>query len=270
MSSAENETHMDEQRLSPWESCLLAPAFWRVLAYALLLGSLALAALWLVQRPMFDWRRVSVSGDVGRVSLQALKTQTLGSLQGNFWSLNLHATQRRFEQTPWVRRALVHRQFPGTLRVQIEEQVPAAWWQDEDSTAFVNGFGEVFEANAADIPEDLPIFKGQEEQSPRIMNMYVALEREAVARGMKIRRIDLSRGGAWRIILDGGVNLEVGRGSDRELQARLQRFFAGLVQIYPDKPAREALLMIASADLRYPNGFSLRLRTGATAQQGQI
>lgn len=261
---------MDEQRLSIWESCLTAPLFWRVCAYVLLACFLVLATLWLTHRPLFDWRRITVDGDVSRVSLQALKNQTIGSLEGNFWTLNLHATQRHFEQVPWVRRALLHRQFPDTLRVQIEEQVPAAWWQDEDSTAFVNGFGEVFEADATDVPEGLPIFKGQEEQSQRMMNMYVALEREAAQRSMKIREIGLSRGGAWSVLLDGGARLELGRGSDRDLQARLQRFFTGLVQIYPDKPAREALLMIASADLRYQNGFSLRLRTAALAQQSQI
>lgn len=261
---------MDEQRLSLWETCLTAPAFGRVLAYVLLIFTLIMMTLWVMHRPLFDWRRVSVSGDVSRVSLQALKNQTIGSLDGNFWTLNLHTAQRRFEQAPWVRRALLHRQFPDTLRVQIEEQVPAAWWQGEDGTTFVNGFGEVFEANATDVPEDLPVFKGQEDQSQRMMNMYVALEREVVQRSMKIREIGLSRGGVWSIILDGGARLELGRGSDRDLQARLQRFFTGLVQIYPDKPAREALLMIASADLRYQNGFSLRLRTGALAQQGQI
>ena len=154
--------------------------------------------------------------------------------------------------------------------MQIEEQVPAAWWQGEDTTTFVNGFGEVFEANATDIPDDLPVFKGQEEQSQRMMNMYVALEREAMQQNMKIREIGLSRGGAWSVTLDGGARLELGRGSDRDLQTRLQRFFMGLVQIYPDKPAREALLMIASADLRYQNGFSLRLRTAALTQQSQI
>ena len=261
---------MDEPRLTLWESCLTASAFWRVLVYALLICCLLWAAIWLVHRPLFDWRRVTVGGDVSRVSLQALKNQTLGSLNGNFWTINLHAAQRRFEQTPWVRRALLHRQFPDTLRVQIEEQVPAAWWQGEDTTTFVNGFGEVFEANATDIPDDLPVFKGQEEQSQRMMNMYVALEREAMQQNMKIREIGLSRGGAWSVTLDGGARLELGRGSDRDLQTRLQRFFMGLVQIYPDKPAREALLMIASADLRYQNGFSLRLRTAALTQQSQI
>lgn len=259
---------LDEPSLSLWESCLNAPIFWRVMCYALLACGGVLVTLWLVHRPFFDWRHVTVSGDVARVNLQALKNQTASSLDGNFWGLNLHAAQRRFEKTPWVRRALLHRQFPGTLSVQIEEHIPAAWWQEEDSTTFVNGFGEVFEANPADIPEDLPVFKGQEDQSQRIMNMYVALEREAVQRGMKVQEIGLSRGGAWSATLDGGVHLELGRGSDRDLQSRLQRFFAGLVQIYPDKPAREALLMIASADLRYQNGFSLRLRA-ATAQQGQ-
>ena len=128
----------------------------------------------------------------------------------------MHAAQRRFEQTPWVRRALLHRQFPGTLRVQIEEQVPAAWWQDEDSTAFVNGFGEVFEANASDIPDDLPVFKGQEDQSGRIMNMYVALEREAVVISLEnlltfpfvreaVEAGDMSLHGLWQDIGAGNL-----------------------------------------------------------------
>ena len=79
---------MEEPRLSLWESCLMARAFWRVLAYAALAYFLVLAMFWLAHRPFFDWRRVSVSGEVTRLSLQALKNQTAGALDGNFWSLN--------------------------------------------------------------------------------------------------------------------------------------------------------------------------------------
>ncbi|MFI0546054.1 MAG: cell division protein FtsQ/DivIB [Brachymonas sp.] len=253
---------MDE-KLTFLENRLLSPSYWRVLAYAVVMMVLCVTVVWLAHRPSFDWRRVTLNGEVTRVNLQTLKNQTASGLDGNFWTLNLRNLQRQFEQVPWVRRAVLHRQFPDTLSVQIEEQVPSALWQSESSSAYVNGFGEVFEADASELADGLPLFKGQESQSVRMMNMYVALRSEVERRGMQIREIALSRGGSWSLILDSDAKLELGRGSDRELQARLQHFFAACQEIYPSKSVHEALLMIASADLRYQNGFGVRLRSNA-------
>lgn len=249
--------------LSRFENYLNSRSYWRAMGGLVFALCVLLAAIFLMQRPYFDWRRVTIQGEVSRLSLQAIKNQTLVGFDGNFWSLSLRPMQKRLEATPWVRRAVIHRQFPDTLRVQIEEHVPAALWQSESSSAFVNGFGEVFEAEAADLVDDLPVFKGQEEQSPRLMNMYVALNRIVNQQGVQIHEIALSRGGAWSLGLSTGAHLELGRGSDRELQLRLQRFFPTLSEIFPEKSAKEALLMIASADLRYQNGFSVRLRSAA-------
>lgn len=250
-----------EQRLSFWEHWLTSRAYWRVLGYGAALAVVCLACLYIAQLSYFDWRRVTISGDVSRVSLQAIKNQTRADLDGNFWNIDLRGMQKRLEQVPWVQRAVVHRQFPDTLRVQIEEQVPAAIWQSDTANAFVNGFGEVFEADASEVGEDLPVFIGQEEQSARMMSMYVALQREVNEYGVQIQEIELSRGGSWSVLLSTGCRLMLGQGGDRELQARLQRFFSALNEISPEKPAKEALVMIALADLRYQNGFSVRLRS---------
>lgn len=51
--------------------------------------------------------------------------------------------RERLEQIAWIRSAAIQKFYPGTLRVQIEEQVPYALWQRGDITSVINKSGEV-------------------------------------------------------------------------------------------------------------------------------
>jgi cell division protein FtsQ len=64
-----------------------------------------------------------------------------------------------------------------------------------------------------------------------------------------VRELRLSARGAWAVLLDNGMAIELGRGDWR---ARAQRFVAAWPRL-PDE-ARATRY----ADLRYPNGFALR------------
>jgi cell division protein FtsQ len=82
-------------------------------------------------------------------------------LAGNFFTVDLGATRAVFESVPWVRRALVQREFPNRLKVVLQEHKPVAFWGAEGDARLVNNFGEVFEANQGDVEaEDLPVLNG--------------------------------------------------------------------------------------------------------------
>ena len=245
-----------------WERLFLWRAYW--LGLSVLLGLLLVVAAFclLARLPYFEIRRVVITGDVQKANVAVIRAHTGARVKGSFWNLNLLGTQKMFEQVPWVRHAIVHRQFPDTVRVQLEEQIPAAVWQSEGGGGYVNGFGEVFEADDADAPDDLPVLIGGDGQSARMMSMYAALEQTVTQQQSKIQELELSQGGLWRLEMEPGLEIELGRGSEQELQARLRHFFEGFPQIFPEKSAKEALQMIASADLRYQKGFSVKPRSG--------
>ena len=68
-------------------------------------------------------------------------------------------------------------------------------------------------------------------------------------------RLELNERGSWRATLDSGAKVEIGRGTPDELQARVQRFTATLSQLTQRYPGA-----LESVDLRYPNGYALRVR----------
>ena len=51
--------------------------------------------------------------------------------------------RERLEQIAWIRTASIQKFYPGTLRVQIDEQVPYALWQRGDITSVINKSGQV-------------------------------------------------------------------------------------------------------------------------------
>jgi len=76
----------------------------------------------------------------------------------------------------------------------------------------------------------------------------------------ELAQLDLSARGSWRVTLDKGAVVELGRGSEDEVLARTQRF----VQTMP-RVLAQYQRPLESADLRHADGFALRMK-GVTTQ----
>ena len=76
---------------------------------------------------------------------------------------------------------------------------------------------------------------------------------------MEIERLHLSGRGSWRVDLDSGASIELGRGSDDEIIARTDRFVRTLAAATAKWRAP-----LAYADLRHTDGYAVRLRGVST------
>ena len=232
---------------------LTAQAVFILAAFVLL----AAGAAWLARQPLFVMRSIQLEGDVARNSVATIRATATPPLAGNFFTLHLDAARAAFEAVPWVRHAVVRRVWPNRLVVQLEEHRPVALWPgDEGNDRLVNSFGEVFEANLGDVDEDsLPEFRGPDEDAPAMLAMYRRLLPELQALDATPARLSLSDRGSWRVLLDNGNELELGRGSEDEVVARVQRFTHTITQV----TARQQRSW-ARADLRHADGYALRLK----------
>jgi cell division protein FtsQ len=70
-----------------------------------------------------------------------------------------------------------------------------------------------------------------------------------------VERLSLSGRGSWRADLDGGVVIELGRGSAEDVLARASRFVDTITQVTGHFKAP-----VLHADLRHPDGYAVRLR----------
>ncbi len=227
-----------------------------VVVFVVLCG--ALVATWLTQHPAWSVRAITVHGDVAHqnaVSFRAqLATQMKTRLTGSFLTVDLRQVRELFEAVPWVRAAIVQREFPNRLRVTIEEHQAVAWWGQSGSGQLVNRQGEVFDASPDD-GDELPELAGPSEQAAQVWALYQRLSAEFARLELVLNRLELSERGGWRARLDNGAAIELGRGTPEELLARTRRFTATLPQL-----TERYAGAVQSADLRYPNGYALRMR----------
>lgn len=217
-------------------------------------AGLAWAALTALQRlPLFPLREVVLAQTPQQVAVEQIAHVARTTVVGNFFTVDLAATRAAIEKLPWVRGAAVRRVWPDGLAVSLEEHEAVAHWQHlNGETGLINKQGEIF---IADLPEDapaLPRLGGPDSAVGEILARHGEFSQSLAAIGRGVSAVTLSPRRAWRLQLDDGVAIELGRDEPRHpLAERLGRFVAHYDQI------KGRLGATAVADMRYPNGFAL-------------
>jgi cell division protein FtsQ len=228
------------------------------------LTGLGALAWWGARHPVWSLAGITVQGDVAHQNAVTFRTHLASRLSGSFLTLDLQEVQRLFQEVPWVRQAVVQRDFPNRLIVTLQEHQPVAWWGEAGSGQLVNAQGEVFEANPDEPQADQwPELMGPAEQSARVWPMFQAVQAQLSRIDSQTRRLELDTRGSWRLRLAQGTRIELGRGSDTEVLERLQTFVATAPQLQQRYSGRD----IESVDLRYPNGYAVRLRGVTTLEE---
>jgi cell division protein FtsQ len=250
----------------------------RAMLLVFVLLALAYFARWVMQRPVFSISGLTVLGDVRHSNAPTLRARVMPHIQGTFLTVDLPAVQRVFEAQPWVRRAVVQREFPSRLRVILEEHQPAAYWGQEQGTdqgagaqALLNRQGEVFEANLDEVEtENLPRLDGPVARAAEVLSMQRDVAPLLAAQGLRTASLVLTPRGNWQLgvrqlapaPVGGAALIELGGGDAPEVKARLQRFLDTAAQVAAHH--RRDLTALESADLRYAQGYALRLRGVST------
>ena len=231
------------------------------LLFALALLSFAVVGVrWFVRLPAFAIQSIHVDGETQHNTPASVRKRALPRIEGNVFTLDLAQAKRVFETMPWVRRAIVRRVWPDQIAVTLEEHRAAAYWhEDARDDELVNHFGEVFQANLADVDDEgLPMLQGPAGTASHVLQMHGRLTAVFSRLAVQVESLTLTNRGNWRVELDSGAKLELGSGSDEEVTARATAF----VETLPQVTARYQAPLEA-ADLRHRDGYAVRLK-GAT------
>ncbi len=208
---------------------------------------LAVAALNSTALPL---RTVHVTGELNNVSREQLVEAFAGRTLGNFFSADLAEVRRWVETVPWVRHASVRRVWPDRLEVIVEAQEPIARWSDHQ---LVNSWGELFNGDTA---AALPHFSGPQGTEFEVTDRYHRFRVILKSLGRELSAIALTNRYSWELTLTDGTSIALGRdGASETAEDRLLR----VARIYPDTLAHLPRGKFTRLDLRYPNGFALRL-----------
>lgn len=235
----------------------------QVIAALLCLGTVG---LWALRHEAWSVKSITLHGQVAHQDLATLHAQLAGPMKellaaNNLFTLDVQPVKQLFESMPWVEHALVQREFPDRLRITLKEHSAVAWWGQTGSGQLLNPKGRVFEANPQD-NDELPELAGPRDQSAHVWAFYQALHTQLAPSQMRLARLELNERGSWSGELDNGTHIELGRGTTEALIARVQRFTGTIGQL-----TERYASAIESVDLRYPNGYALRMRGVSTLAQ---
>ena len=208
-----------------------------------------------IHSPQLPLRQLALQGDLAHVTREQAEGAAHTGAAGTFFSVDLDAVRRAFEALPWVRKVEVRRVWPDRIEVSIVEHTALArWGSDAQAKRLVNTHGEVFEGELPDAVR-LPQFAGPAGTAEEVARRYGAFRQALAPLGLEPRQVLLSPRYAWQIRLSNGLTLELGRDQMKEpLLERLSRFVANYAQTLGSLNRR-----LDYVDLRYPNGFALRV-----------
>lgn len=226
-------------------------------------GTLTLLLLFLLTAAGFAWvsmgivtserwpiRWLEINGAFQRVSAEQLRASLASRVGSNFFTVDLQGLHEAAARNAWVAEVRVQKQWPDTVRVDIEEFVPVAHW---NRGQLISGAGEPFAVPEADEIQGLPWLEGPQGRLDEVLETWVGFDAMLMPLGLDITRLALDDRGAWSLELDNGTRLQLGRDST---VARLQRLVASWETLTRRKQAQPA-----AVDLRYTNGFAVSNET---------
>jgi len=217
----------------------------------------------LLRSPLFPLREIVVRGDIKHADSAEIESAADGA-GGNFFAVDLAALRARLEKVTWVRRVDLRRAWPDRIELLLEEHVAFARW---GGGGLVNTFGEPFSAPIEDAAAArLPLFAGPAGSEGELTRRFRHFAGLLAPLGESPDRVVLTPRYAWQLRLGGAgvrsLTLELGRDGAEPVEQRLARFVAA----YPDSLGRLPQQTAATGadaarhvDLRYPNGFALRV-----------
>jgi cell division protein FtsQ len=211
------------------------------------LGFAVAAVALLLRSPWFPVRYIEVAHALQKTGKGEIEAAARERIGGNFFAVAPADLRAGLEQLPWVRRASVRRVWPDRLEVALEEHVPLARWGDD---ALVNTHGERFYGSS---DAELPRFFGPAGSELEVTRRYARFSDALAPLGGRLERVVLTPRYAWQLRLSSGLQIMLGRDAEAA-EARLRKF----VEVYAGTLGRLERKH-DYVDLRYPNGFALRV-----------
>ncbi|WP_374013141.1 cell division protein FtsQ/DivIB [Pseudoxanthomonas koreensis] len=195
-----------------------------------------------------------VTGQFERVPAEQLRQVLAPHASAGYFAVRLAHARRAVEGLPWVESAVVRKQWPDVLEVQVVEHRPFARWGED---RLLSERGRLFPLPPDLADARLPWLDGPDARTGEVVELYNHTRELFAPLGYGVARLGMDARGGWSLVLDNGTEVVIGR---QDARLRLARF----VRVLPQLLARHAR-PLQRADLRYTNGFALEWATPGLA-----
>ena len=208
--------------------------------------------------------KVQVRGDMIFIDKNEIKSIVEDSISGGFFTVDLNRVRETLLQKPWVEKVALRRSWPDGVEVFVEERKPIAFW---NADAYISDNGHVFKPEAIDKSLELPVLGGPDGQHNNVWKFMNVLYKEMDLLNYTVTSLGLDARRAWKLEIKS--NATVGSESDSQTidvrlgrfdtEKRLKRFIRVLPALASEKEFVDNKIKVI--DMRYPNGFSVRMTT---------
>lgn len=194
----------------------------------------------------FPIRQIVVQGQLSHVAQSDVVQIVQEQLHGDFFSLTLTPVSSLLLSNPWIKQVAFRRVWPDTLVVSVTQKQALARWGDK---GVMTTAGDVFYPDPKTIPKDLPDLFADDAKASLVLQQFQTLNDLLKPLSLSVWQLFLSDQDDWRVVLNNGIDIQMGARDVLPHFERLVRVYQKLLSIAP-RP-------IAKIDLRYPNGFSV-------------
>lgn len=232
---------------------------WLIGAVGVLLVLATSLAVWkMVSDPArFPVSNVDVLGTLDFTDRAVLQSKVEGFTGQGFYTLDIEALRSAVESMPWVAEARIAREWPGRVKVTVEEHEPAARWNDD---GLVSKSLELFRppqlsrddiryAEWQGVFATLPELRGDDGRHSAVLDDFRRYSEALDALGLQVSGLVEDARLSQTVEVDGNVTLRLGY---EDHERRLGRF----VDVYP-RLAESLATDPVTFDMRYSDGFSL-------------
>ena len=163
-----------------------------------------------------------------------------------FFDVDVNVVKDKLLELPWVAQVSVRKQWPDTVRVYVTEHTAVAIWNQD---LLLNTHGDIFQAPAEQFFNKLPMLYGPEGSENEAWKTFKTFKELLALHDIGLNSLALSERFSWRLWLNNGVKLNLGR---KDIGIRVQRF----IDLYPEiKNSSDK--EVDSVDLRYDTGLAV-------------
>ncbi|MDH5711498.1 MAG: cell division protein FtsQ/DivIB [Gammaproteobacteria bacterium] len=208
--------------------------------------------------------KVEIEGKFENISRDDFREKVVAVIDGGYFSLDLDKVRTALLALPWVDDVAVRRQWPSSLYIKVTEKHAVAYWNND---AMISDHGEVFRPETIDNAQSMPRLKGPEGQHTKVWSFLAEIDKEFSLMGFRIVDLRLDNRRAWHLHFISGesadeIEVKLGRDNADERLARFVRVFSSIDKF--------DLNNIAVIDLRYPNGFAMRIKNNIASMHAIV